>query len=109
MLSFNHNNKVVKPYSTNLTRLTIVLAALVLGVSGIRPARADYFTNTGSLNTARFSHTATLLQNGKVLVAGGTVGTTAFSSAELYDPATGTWTNTGSMNNARANHTATLL
>jgi hypothetical protein len=49
---------------------------------------------TGSLNSARYGHTATLLQNGKVLVAGGDWR----GSAELYDPATGTWSYTGSLN-----------
>ena len=48
---------------------------------------------TGSLHDARFQHTATLLPNGKVLVAGGnTVFNVAIASAELYDPATGVWT-----------------
>ena len=63
---------------------------------------------TGSLVTARTRHTATLLPNGKVLVAGGNNGP-ALSSAELYDPATGTWTATGSLGTARDRHTATLL
>ena len=57
----------------------------------------------------RFSQTATLLPNGKVLVSGGGVGPFAITSAELYDPTTGMWTNTGDMNNARYQHTATLL
>ena len=66
------------------------------------------WTATGSLTTARWVHTATLLPNGKVLVAGGL--TAAFSrSAELYDPASGTWSATGSLNTARYLHTATLL
>jgi large repetitive protein len=65
---------------------------------------------TGSLGTGRFGHTATLLPNGKVLVAGGEVSSTnALSSAELYDPGTGTWTATGSMGSRRSEHTATLL
>src|SRR5262249_13388760 len=50
--------------------------------------------------------TATLLPNGKVLVAAGYNG---LSSAELYDPASGTWTVTGSLNGRRFNHTASLL
>ena len=55
-------------------------------------------------------HTATLLPNGKVLVAGGFIGGSGYlSSAELYDPASGNWTATGSLNNARSYHTATLL
>jgi Galactose oxidase, central domain len=69
-------------------------------------------TATGSLSTARYSSSATLLANGKVLVAGGATGESGFgqvASAELYDPATGAWTFTGSMSFARSLHTATLL
>jgi hypothetical protein len=66
------------------------------------PASGSW-TTTGSLNTARYDHTATLLANGMVLVAG------SDASAELYDPANGTWTYTGSLNTARSGHTATLL
>ena len=56
------------------------------------PADAPFtFGNTGSLTTARYGHTATLLSNGKVLVAGGNDGVNLLNSAELYDPASGTW------------------
>jgi hypothetical protein len=67
----------------------------------------ETWTTTGSLAHARQSHTATLLPNGQVLVAGGYNGT-SLSSAELYDPAAGIWSATGSMRDARASHTATL-
>ena len=67
------------------------------------------WTATGSLATARDFHTATLLPNGKVLVAGGYSDGGYLASAELYDPASGTWTATGSLATARCVHTATLL
>src|SRR4029077_7185870 len=68
------------------------------------------WTITGSLNTARFLHTSTLLASGMVLVAGGLDdGFHATASTELYDPASGTWTATGNLNTARREYTATLL
>jgi N-acetylneuraminic acid mutarotase len=71
-----------------------------------------HWATTGSMTTARGNHTATLLPNGRVLVAGGLCSggfTYPDNSAELYDPSTGTWKATGSMNVARANTAATLL
>ncbi len=59
--------------------------------------------------TARSGATATLLENGLVLIAGGSASSTWVSTAELYDPASGTFTATGDLNYARAGHTATLL
>lgn len=67
------------------------------------------WSTTGSLIAARYIHTATLLPNGQVLVAGGTNFNTLLSSAELYDPSTGTWSSAGSLANSRDQHTATLL
>ena len=70
---------------------------------------AQSFTTTGSLNVARVWHTATLLNNGMVLIAGGIDGNPSSARTELYNPATGTFTATGSLNTARVYHTATLL
>ena len=75
------------------------------------------FTPTGSMIAPRANHTATLLTNGKVLITGGSLlipmggrlVSSILSSAELYDPATGTFATTGNMSSARAGHTATLL
>ncbi|MGH8092113.1 MAG: post-COAP-1 domain-containing protein, partial [Chthoniobacterales bacterium] len=68
------------------------------------------WTVTGSLHTGREAHTATLLSDGRVLVAGG-FGTSynTLASAELYDPATGNWTYTGTLNTGREWHTSTFF
>ena len=49
-------------------------------------AQSGTFKLTGSLNTARYAHTATLLSNGEVLVAGGENASGTLASAELYNP-----------------------
>jgi N-acetylneuraminic acid mutarotase len=71
------------------------------------------FTATGSMVATREEHTAVLLANGNVLVSGGnkvtSTSSTPLSSAELYNPTTGTWTATSSMSNARSGHTSTVL
>jgi hypothetical protein len=56
-----------------------------------------------------FNHTATLLPNGQVLIAGGWRGPSATRSAELYDPGSGQFFPTNAMNFIRSGHTATLL
>src|SRR5262249_23943635 len=89
-------------------------------VAGCGPARAEHydphtgaFTATGSMTVSRSGHTATLLPDGRVLITGGVLnfgdgGTVPIplgegdASAELYDPASGTFTSTGSMSEGRA-------
>jgi hypothetical protein len=74
------------------------------------------FTPTGDLQDARGFHTATLLTDGKVLMAGGATRAKGDplcdegkTSAELYDPNSGSFTKTGSLSTERYAHTATLL
>jgi hypothetical protein len=104
---------------------------LVAGGYGAGPAALDTLTNaeiynpgtatwtaTGGMATARAEHSATLLPDGTVLVAGGTYcapggcaisGVTPLASAEIFNPATGTWSATGGMVTARYGFLATLL
>ncbi|MFZ3495477.1 Kelch repeat-containing protein [Streptomyces sp. 5.8] len=113
-----------------LHSLTVLADGRVLAVGGI-PGPQAYpppalttvelydpatrtWTPTGGLNEARYGHSATLLSDGRVLVAGGerprspgTPGTLA--SAEVYDPVTAAWTRTGEMSDARWHHGAVAL
>jgi WD40 repeat protein len=90
--------------------LLAILATTFLALTFTPPAFGqNIWVPTGSMNTAQ-AGPATLLPNGKVLLAGGLGVSGAFlTTAELYDPATGTWTLTGSMNTARVTDTVTLL
>src|SRR6266404_5636556 len=84
------------------TKQSAVAVPLPLGSAPVSPLSGSdapfTFDNTGSLNTARYVHTATLLSNGKVLVAGGDSISGYLTSAELYDPASESWSATGSLN-----------
>jgi len=103
-----HSLAAILPASILARRIAFLLLLLGAGLMLVQPSAAAPFQweQTGSLATARLNHTATLLHNGKVLVAGGFTGV---ASAELYDPATGIWTTTGSHAVGRYYHTATLL
>ena len=89
------------------------LALFILGLVG-RAAVAQTqgtFKPTGDMSTVRANHTATLLPDGRVLIAGGTTGSTSSitNTAELFDPITGMFTATGAMATARRSHMATVL
>jgi len=66
------------------------------------------FRETGAMRYARIAHTATLLADGHVLIAGGR-GSEVNASAEIYDPKSGTFHDTGRLISARYKHTAGLL
>lgn len=80
-----------------------------------RPS-TNTWTRVPDMSVARVEHTATLLQDGRVLVVGGASddgddwsGMAYWSTSEIFDPAAGQWTPSGGMAVARAGHTATAL
>jgi hypothetical protein len=70
---------------------------------------AHSFTAAGHMQFARQGHTATLLADGRVLVAGGSNVNGTLATAEIFQSVSGTFSRTGNMTNARDGHTATLL
>jgi hypothetical protein len=93
-------------------RVTDGAGAVATSTSGtLTVLNTGTFASTSPLNTGREYHTATVLQDGNVLLVGGVgIGSAALSSAELYDPTQGTFTPTdGGMMVARQLHQATLL
>ena len=97
-------------------RLFVLLAFTTLSAAPTATAQSPgTFAGTGEMSAARSQHTATLLFDGQVLIAGGSATaslgspTTIFRSAEVYDPSAGTFRVAGTMATARRMHTATLL
>ncbi|HVP43601.1 MAG TPA: kelch repeat-containing protein [Terriglobales bacterium] len=87
-----------------------LLALLLMGSSRTGAAPQGQVAPTGSMHDRRADHSATLLKDGRVLIAGGMVENGVFlSSAELFDPATGRFAGTGDMLSRRVGHSATLL
>ena len=96
--------------------MVLIAGGFNRAVPGSCPPQAELYdpaagtiANAGSLITPRYHHTATRLNNGKVLIAGGLAARGTLASAELYNPDTRTFTTTGSLHTGRAFHTATLL
>src|ERR1700690_726620 len=90
--------------------VSLTLAALALGAAAPSTARAGTLAEAAQMLEPRSGHSATLLPDGKVLIAGGMRRNQDFyKSAELYDPATGKFHPTGEMNERRVGQAAVLL
>ena len=101
-------NALGTAYTTDVTTFTTLPLPPVVAVNG--GGGAAVFSAAGNLATARGYHTASVLGNGKVLVAGGRgSGGVDLASAELYNPATNTWSVTGSLVAAHYAPTASVL
>src|SRR5215813_2454683 len=87
---------------------TLICGAFLL--LNLQRVAADSWAIKSPLNSPRHSHTATLLLNGQVLIAGGVSTQDGITnSAEIYDPSTGVTALTGSMSASRWAHAAVLL
>ena len=117
------NTVLATPITWTATNITVPVPAgattgnVVVTVNGV-PSNGIRFTVVGApgfatgtnLNTPRWGATATLLDNGSVLVVGGAdANYNVLARSELYNPATGAFTTAGSLGTGRTGHTATLL
>jgi hypothetical protein len=84
----------------------------ILASAELYDPAARTFAATGSMTVPRAGQTITMLHDGRVLLTGGVKNVgfrSELASAEIYDPASGTFSATGSMSVPREGHTATLL
>ncbi|MBZ5613210.1 MAG: hypothetical protein LAO23_04305 [Acidobacteriia bacterium] len=99
----------MKLHTTNSSKTIIAAAVLVVALNAFALAASGTWTGTASLHAARDGHTATLLPNGNVVIAGGENNNQAVSSSEVYSPTFGSWVVSGNLNVARSNASAVLL
>ncbi len=117
IISFRESYATTPPASRSIARRRFLrgalpLAAIVFVASTFAAAISFQWTSTASLTIGRARHTATLLDDGRVLVAGGLIGgfvNDITATSEIYDPFAGTWSQSGEMSDNRQYHSETLL
>ncbi len=100
--------------AATITRRGFIAAVAVLvtlgpRLSGYAVGKAGTWSPAGNMSIARLNATMTVLQDGRVLVVGGSGNGGPFGSAEIFDPTTGTWSLTGGLQVSRVFHSATML
>jgi hypothetical protein len=103
------DGKVLITGGCNNSESGSVICDTYLASAEIYDPETDEFTDGGSMLTARSGHTASLLPDGRVLIAGGTNSSGPLNAAEIFDPAAGRFTAAGNLGFARTGHTATTL
>ncbi|MEI9986800.1 MAG: kelch repeat-containing protein [Aliidongia sp.] len=104
------NGKVLVTGGSNLQAPYGDEMLVPINESEVYDPASNIWSSAGAMSTARALHTATLLNNGKVLVVGGTTdGSTITDNVDIYDPSTNSWAPAAPLNTARQQHTATLL
>ncbi len=100
-----HNGKVlvVGGFDQQVSSVT------TLATAELYDPKVGTWTPTGSLSGPRALHTAALLNDGTVLVAGGFSSTDVLASVEMYDPKTENWSVVASMGTSRFLHSTTRL
>ena len=101
-VTYQDPSKVTPSDLTKTATLTVTVTPVA-----VPPVTLDQSQNT--LTTGRSDHASVRLPDGRVLVSGGTDGTTALKSVEVFDPSTEKWATVSDMKTARRGHTMTLL
>ncbi len=105
-----HNTRHTTGALRSVPFLALLAVSMMTGLATVAgAAELGEFVPTGPMTQPRAGHTATLLQDGRVLIFGGWSGSQPTFVAEIYDPGTGRFTRLPTSFEPRDGHSATLL